>query len=1145
MSSRADGQRGELRAGRQGGAAPRRAASGGARRGLGWVGLLAAALLAGGGSVASAATLGNAIDRDARVTVSIGASADGIKATAVSGDTLYLSNVGSIGLRASGLAVVDAGRGALERAFPEIDGAQSDEQGSARTVVPDGAGGAYLVGVAGAGLDGVRQIGVVHVLQDGSVDADFRPLLERAVGGGSERTDDVRDLAVGPDGTVYVAGGFDHVDGQPRPGVAALDGTTGAVLDWAPELQGPAPIVDAIALAGGQLLLAGSFTGVRTGARDGLAGLSLADAAPTAWKPAGLDAEDAGTELLARGDTAYLVGGDVQAVGTTGAGAVTDLALDPDGVVTDAAIAGDSLYLVGNFSQLDGASRSGLAQVALPAGTVTSWNPGAAGAVRGSALAVDAERVYVAGAQSLTAEGTAWGGVTRCGGAAVARGDGAVTPWNPRFSTGGCAPPSALAASGGRVWAVGVDSANVAKRDGLAAVDVADDAILPWAPELDGAVGPNDMAVSPDGRTLYAVGDLSEVNGQPRSFAFAVAADPTATADTAAAVRSWDPAPDGPATMLALGLSGDGETVERVYLGGFFSAAGGASSLFLAAVRASDGSAVAGWAPAPDGPVADLAVADDGTLYVGGGFTSIGRTPQARNGLAAFASGSDTPTAWDPAMGSGIGAVLDLAVTDERVYVAGAFDGAIGGATRRGVAAVRRADGSAVSGWDPAPNGPVAAVTVGADGDVYLLGGDAGGGDRFTAVDGSPRPTGLASVTADGTLTQWAPQQGGAFGPTLYSASPELQTVGGRLVVPGATYAAIDGLAQRSLLAFAAAVAPQVIYPPAIAGTAREGRSLLCEPGVYGRDSYALAYEWLRDGTPVAGATGTRYVVQAADRGHELACRETATNALGSARGTSEARRVAVDRPSNDEPPEVAGTVRVGVAATCTRGRWSDFPTGHRYQWLLDGAAIAGATSSTYVPAAGQENHVLACEVVAENAAGESAPARSQAKAIAPAQSGPPPCVVNCGPPGGNPPGGNPPGGNPPGGNPPGNPPGTPPPGGKPAGSVKAGRATVGRGGRIVLPLTLSDPGTVTVTLTARVGRRQVLLGRASARVKRGGRVTLQVKLSAAGRRALAKRTKVTIAVVLAPSNGKQRASASATATLRVAPARRAARKRR
>lgn len=71
----------------------------------------------------------------------------------------------------------------------------------------------------------------------------------------------------------------------------------------------------------------------------------------------------------------------------------------------------------------------------------------------------------------------------------------------------------------------------------------------------------------------------------------------------------------------------------------------------------------------------------------------------------------------------------------------------------------------------------------------------------------------------------------------------------------------------------AALVAPQV------SGTPRIGSTLTATSGSWNTKGLALAHQWLRDGVPVPGATGTSYQVGTADVGARLAMRVTATKA--------------------------------------------------------------------------------------------------------------------------------------------------------------------------------------------------------------------------------------------------------------------------
>jgi hypothetical protein len=80
--------------------------------------------------------------------------------------------------------------------------------------------------------------------------------------------------------------------------------------------------------------------------------------------------------------------------------------------------------------------------------------------------------------------------------------------------------------------------------------------------------------------------------------------------------------------------------------------------------------------------------------------------------------------------------------------------------------------------------------------------------------------------------------------------------------------------------------APANSAPPRIPVAAGVGDALVCTPGTW-TGSPAFAFGWLRDGAPVAGATGQFFVVSSGDVGHALSCRVTATNAGGNATATS------------------------------------------------------------------------------------------------------------------------------------------------------------------------------------------------------------------------------------------------------------------
>ena len=63
---------------------------------------------------------------------------------------------------------------------------------------------------------------------------------------------------------------------------------------------------------------------------------------------------------------------------------------------------------------------------------------------------------------------------------------------------------------------------------------------------------------------------------------------------------------------------------------------------------------------------------------------------------------------------------------------------------------------------------------------------------------------------------------------------------------------------------------------PSISGDARVGATLRADGGTWSAPSPTLTYQWLRSGTPIAGATLPTYRAKGADVGSRLAARVTA-----------------------------------------------------------------------------------------------------------------------------------------------------------------------------------------------------------------------------------------------------------------------------
>jgi hypothetical protein len=107
---------------------------------------------------------------------------------------------------------------------------------------------------------------------------------------------------------------------------------------------------------------------------------------------------------------------------------------------------------------------------------------------------------------------------------------------------------------------------------------------------------------------------------------------------------------------------------------------------------------------------------------------------------------------------------------------------------------------------------------------------------------------------------------------------------------------------------------------PRVSGTATVGRTLRAEAGSWSISTgVAFQYQWLRDGQPIAGATGTAYRLGTADAGRRIAVRVSAAAAGQTATAASRtAVRVARLRPTVSVKARVAGRDRLALTFRVT-----------------------------------------------------------------------------------------------------------------------------------------------------------------------------------------------------------------------------------
>ena len=84
---------------------------------------------------------------------------------------------------------------------------------------------------------------------------------------------------------VYAGGTFTSIGGQPRTAIAALDVASGAVTAFDPNPTGDFPWVVALAVSGSTVYAAGEFTGIGGQPRTQIAALDATSGAATVWNP--------------------------------------------------------------------------------------------------------------------------------------------------------------------------------------------------------------------------------------------------------------------------------------------------------------------------------------------------------------------------------------------------------------------------------------------------------------------------------------------------------------------------------------------------------------------------------------------------------------------------------------------------------------------------------------------------------------------------------------------------------------------------------------------------------------------------------------------------------------------------------------------
>jgi hypothetical protein len=118
---------------------------------------------------------------------------------------------------------------------------------------------------------------------------------------------------------------------------------------------------------------------------------------------------------------------------------------------------------------------------------------------------------------------------------------------------------------------------------------------------------------------------------------------------------------------------------------------------------------------------------------------------------------------------------------------------------------------------------------------------------------------------------------------------------------------------------------PQNTAAPSIPASAHPGDAIACDPGTWSGSPTSLAFQWLRDGSVIAGAANDHYAVTGDDVGYSITCRVTATNGAGSASADSNPVVPAASPPPPPPPapkptPPPVASPRTGSVDQTVRG---------------------------------------------------------------------------------------------------------------------------------------------------------------------------------------------------------------------------------
>jgi len=170
---------------------------------------------------------------------------------------------------------------------------------------------------------------------------------------------------------------------------------------------------------------------------------------------------------------------------------------------------------------------------------------------------------------------------------------------------------------------------------------------------------------------------------------------------------------------------------------------------------------------------------------------------------------------------------------------------------------------------------------------------------------------------------------------------------------------------------------------PTISGEAAVGQTLAASVDAWSPVA-TFAYQWLRDGADIIGATNATYTLVSADAGKKISVKVTGS-AAGYQKTTTVSAETATVLPAvftTAPKPTISGSFYQGGTVKANEGTWVPAASGYAYQWYRDGKAISGATAKTYKLTASDSGKKLTVKVTASAPGVASKSATSASKTL-------------------------------------------------------------------------------------------------------------------------------------------------------------------